>query len=396
MKQKTKMNIKNLMVSFVVLAGILLLTATASAVTPLPYTDNGFTVTQVTVDGADASNDDVALIAGETVTLKVYFTMGVGETQSDIKVKAELEGSNVDAQAVTEAFGVVENHSYVKVFTLKVPNNFDEVSDDATLSIDFIGGSTFAPAVFNVLVQKASYDVEFALVSTSDTIEAGKVFPVEFVLKNIGYNDLEDVYVTVSIPELGVQKQGYFGDIVSVDNVNVDNNKNDVVSGKILLDIPYTAKSGDYKLLVSAKNNDFETSMVRQIAVGNGLSSNVFVTGNKIVIANPTTQLMVLKLVPESTGSVTLSEELVVVPAGASKTITASATGDYTVNVFSKDGKLLESVTVPASIQTGSAGNAVAVLTVILTVVFLVLLVVLIVLITKKPEKTEEFSESYY
>lgn len=385
MKQKTKMNIKNLMVSFVVLAGILLLTGMASALS----------VTQVTVDGIDASSNDVALVAGETVTLKIYFDSGL-TTESDIKLKVELEGSDVDAEAVTEAFNVVENHSYMKALTLKVPGNFDEVSDDAVLSIDFVGGSAFAPVPFDVFVQKTSYDVEFASVSTSDTVEAGKIFPVEFVLKNVGYNDLEDLYVTVRIPELGVQKTGYFGDVVSDENVDVDNEKNDVVSGKILLDVPYNAKSGVYSLEVETKSDNFATSKVKQIVVDNGLSSNVFVAGNKIVIANPTTQLLVLKLVPESTGSVTLSEELVVVPAGASKTVTASATEDYTVNVFSKDGQLLESVTVPATVKTGSAGNAVAVLTVILTVVFLVLLVVLIVLITKKPEKTEEFNESYY
>ena len=372
------------MVSFVVLASILLLTATASA----------FSAISVTVDGIDAVSDDVALVAGETVTLKVYFTADLNE--SDIKVKAELEGNDVDAEATTAAFTVVSGKQYVKVLTLKVPSDFDEVSDDATLSIDFIGGSAFTPVEYSVLVQKASYDVDFMSVSTSSTVEAGKIFPVEIVLKNIGYNDLEDLYITVSIPELGVQKTGYFGDVVSDENVDKDNEEFDVVSGKILLDVPYTAKSGVYSLEVEAKSDEFTTSKVRQIVVENGLSSNVFVTGNKIVIANPTSQLLVLKLVPESTGSVTLSEELVVVPAGASKTITASATGDYTVNVFSKDGQLLESVNVPATVQTGSAGNAVAVLTVILTVVFLVLLVVLIVLITKKPEKTEEFSESYY
>ena len=389
------------MVSFVVLASILLLTATASALSTV-----NFTVNDVKVDGMDASTNDVALVAGETVTVKVYFTvndadlLNTDNDASDIKVKLELEGTDVDAETVTEAFTVVSGKQYMKALTLKVPSELDdEVSDDAVLNLKIWGkDATTYTDTFAVLVQKASYDVDFMSVSTSDTVEAGKIFPVEVVLKNVGYNDLEDLYITVSIPELGVKKTGYFGDVVNVENADADSDDDnvDVVSGKILLDVPYTAKSGVYSLEVEAKSDEFATSKVKQIVVENGLSSNVFVTGNKIVIANPTTQLLVLKLVPESTGSVTLSEELVVVPAGASKTVTASATGDYTVNVFSKDGQLLDSVTVPASVQTGSAGNAVAVLTVILTIVFLVLLVVLIVLITKKPEKTEEFSESYY
>jgi preprotein translocase subunit SecG len=43
----------------------------------------------------------------------------------------------------------------------------------------------------------------------------------------------------------------------------------------------------------------------------------------------------------------------------------------------------------------GFAGN-VAVLTLVLAIIFVVLLVVLIVLLTRKPEKVEEFEESYY
>jgi preprotein translocase subunit SecG len=44
----------------------------------------------------------------------------------------------------------------------------------------------------------------------------------------------------------------------------------------------------------------------------------------------------------------------------------------------------------------GKAVNPIVVLTVVLAIIFLVLLVVLIVLIGRKPQKSEEYGESYY
>ena len=66
----------------------------------------------------------------------------------------------------------------------------------------------------------------------------------------------------------------------------------------------------------------------------------------------------------------------------------------FDVNVFSSE-KLLEKVTLKLNAE-GKAVNPIVVLTVVLAIIFLVLLVVLIVLIGRKPQKTEEFGESYY
>jgi len=406
---KTKMETKKLLVSFVVLTSILLFAAAVSATTSTtPFTMGSFTVSQVTVDGIDASSGNVALVAGDTVTAKVYFTSSVNS--KDVKVRLELNGNNINvAPYVTSAFNVLMNGSYVKVISFKVPSTLsnDVVSDGATLDLKISGGdSVEATGSFGLSVQRPSYNVDFMSVGITGTAQAGTLVPVDVVLKNTGYNKLNDLYVTVRVPELGLEKSAYFGDLFNVlavaNNTNNNNNVVDVIRGRIFLDVPYTAKNGVYTVEVEAKNSDLNIKKVGQFTVGDGLASNILVTGNSIVIVNPSSQLLTLRLVPESksNSAVTLSEDLVVVPAGTSKTVSASsASGEaFNVNVFSKDGALLDSVTMPASTTTSNTtgSNAVAVLTVILTIVFLVLLVVLVVLITKKPQKSEEFSESYY
>ncbi|MBI4116549.1 hypothetical protein HY449_02290 [Candidatus Pacearchaeota archaeon] len=377
---------KQILVSFVVLAGVLFLMGIASA---------------ANVHGVSVTIDDVAatanpaVIAGDSVIARVVFTSDV--TTSDLKVRLEIEGDKTDVAQTTSPFEVESGKTYVKKLTLKIPNELeDEVSDDALLNLRIWGGeSTDFTESFDVRVQRPSYDASFMSISTSQTVEAGKILPVDVVVKNVGYNELNNLYVTASFPDLGVKKTGYFGDLISVE----DDDENDFVRARLLLEVPYNVKSGSYSLQVEAKSGSFDAVKSQDVTVKNGLSSNVFVSGNQIVVANPTSQLLALKLVPETTGNalVTLSESIVVIPAGTSRTITATSSGNdnYKVNIFTADGELLDSVTVSPSASTSSGGNAVAVLTVILTIVFLVLLVVLIVLVTKKPEKTE-LGESYY
>src|SRR3989344_6196969 len=104
-----KMDIKKLLVSFVVLASILLLSVTISAA--------DFSNVQVTIDTIDA-NDNVALISGETVAVKVYFDSNIDT--SDLKVSLDLEGDEVDVEDITPEFDVESGHRYVKVLTLKI------------------------------------------------------------------------------------------------------------------------------------------------------------------------------------------------------------------------------------------------------------------------------------
>jgi hypothetical protein len=92
-------------------------------------------------------------------------------------------------------------------------------------------------------------------------------------------------------------------------------------------------------------------------------------------------------------------------PAGSSKTVEFTASSsvrdeyDFTVNVLSEDGTLIEQKAFKANVTEGGTSvtaNTTVLLTVILAIIFVVLLVVLIVLLTRKPESKEEFGESYY
>ncbi len=138
------------------------------------------------------------------------------------------------------------------------------------------------------------------------------------------------------------------------------------------------------------------------------MASKTFAAGSSaeysLTLVNSGNKVQVYELAFEALSGLTLvaDEPVTALPAGTSKTVkvTASAAkaGKYTfaVNVYSQ-GELVTKEAFTANVEGRSASaNGTVVLTVVLAIVFVVLLVVLIVLLTRKPQKTEEFGESYY
>jgi hypothetical protein len=420
---RAKMNTKKILVSLCTIAIALFLVATVSAinsdadvVVPALVGHEISAHTVITIDGVNVM-DNVSVNAGDTITVKVMFTASATSTEP-ITVSAEIEGNNVPAESAP--FDVRLGQTYTKTLRLEVPSNLKDLKDNTfkdDLTLDVIIGNGDLESTYKnlvLMVQRPSYNPVVKSITTAQTIQAGETIPVDIVLKNLGYNDLNDLYVTVGISALGVEQTSYFGDLVTIEDCTSDCEEKDTVSGRIFLEVPYTAKAGVYTLEVKVANDDVLASFARQVIVKNELSDNVIVTSTDKTVAvgenaeytllliNPTNSLKVYKVIAETTGEVSsnVDNSVVAVPAGSSKTVTVSANakqeGDYSfdVNVFSGD-TFVSKVTLNLKAE-GKTVSPIVVLTVILAIIFLVLLVVLIVLLGKKPQKSEEFGESYY
>ncbi|MEJ2267843.1 MAG: hypothetical protein P8X70_02085, partial [Nanoarchaeota archaeon] len=379
--RKAKMNTKNLMVSFVAIAMALILVATVSAG---DITSGAL----VTVEGIPAIANNISVTAGETITVKVYFT--AVENDTDVVVTAEIEGDKVDTEAQTSVFDVENGSVYRKTLNIKVPYELkDKQSDTVELNIEIEGrdhDKEIGPIMLRV--QRPSYNVGFKSINVAGNAEAGKSFPVDVVLKNTGYNELEDLYVTAKISDLGIEESFYFGDLVAIDNDH-DDDTTDTLSKRFYLSVPYDVEAGEYALEVEVRNDDAVLSKNVMVAISNEFPERAIKSGNDLVLVNPTGSVTGYRIVAESPASI--SENLVFVPAGSTETITVTpnAEGEYSfdVNVFSMSGELVSTVTYSGSEETSQIANPIVILTVILAIIFVVLLVVLIVLITKKPEK---------
>ncbi len=394
-KNNKKMNAKRTLVSFLLIASVLVLIAAVSAAEPT------VTIDSVSIGGINV--DDASVIAGETITVKVVFTaddptLADFDEASDVRVKVEIEGEKADVTEVTPLFDIVEGKTYVKKLVLKVPSDINENDKVDALDLDvkiWNSDSVETENSYVLGIQKPSYDLAIKSVMVSNTIPAGQSVPVDVVLKNVGYNNADDVYVTVSMPELNIAKSGYFGDIFALEDH--DEEEFNTMSGRLNLEVPYTAKAGVYTLKVEVKNDETTSTATKEITIENSVSEIAMKSGNDLVVLNPTNQLKVYTVKYNS------NDAVVVIPAVSSKTvpIEVPASGDYSFDVFVLSGEsVLSTVKFSGSAavkaEETQLTNPIFVLTVILAIVFLVLLVVLVVLITKKPQKTEEFGESYY
>ena len=413
-----QMNTKKLLVSFLAIASVLLLVGTVCAADDLA--DNVI----VKVDGMIAGIyqggntvqiNEVSVIAGEEVSITIYFDSLVNDT--DVTFEAELEGEKIDVEGITAVMDIESGMRYSAALTLKVPFELkDDVSDELYLSIE-IDGKEYKTQIDDLLlrVQRPSYYPTIKSVTTSQTISAGETFPVDLVIKNMGYNDLDDLYITVSVPALGLEQSSYFGDLVNIEFCDDDCDEDDTVSGRIFLDMPYDVNEGIYTMTVEVSNDDVTLEETTQIVVENDFTENVIVTSTdrtveagqtaeySFLIVNPTNNVMVYTIVAGSNGdlSSSVSEDVVAVPAGSSRTVkvfaNAETAGKYTFDVTVLSGsEIVSTISYSLDAESNGSVDSVLVLTIVLAIVFIVLLIVLIVLLTRKPVKSEEFGESYY
>ncbi len=407
-----KMKTKNLCVFFLAIASVLFSVALINAASIA-------TISDVEIDKVSALGNHASVIAGETLDIKVFFT--AVENASDVRVEVELDGKKVDVSDKTARFDIEAGYNYKKALSLEVPKELkDEVSDEFTLTVKIWNSDFKTEEEYTVLIQRPTYSADIMAITADQKVKAGDTIPVDVAVKNVGYNELDDLYVTISIPELGIEKKAYFGDVVARECYDeegyCDEDDEDVVEGRFYLNIPYDAPAGIYELVASVENYDLDESESVQVIIENEFSgSNVivaeptksFATGENaeyyLILANPSDSLKVYRIVVDSTGDLSAKADssVIAVPAGSSRTVKVTASSDsegiynFNVNVFSGES-LISTTSLAANVSGSSYNTPIVVLTIILAIIFLVLLVILIVLLGKKPEKQEEFGESYY
>lgn len=372
---------------------------------------------------------------GTTLSVRVLFgtTYEIPSTTKEVKVKAWIDGYRKEIKAETERFDIVPGRTYSKSLFLYLPRDMKE--GIYTLHV-MITSNTEVPGesykTFKIEIQRANYDIEVLSVDLSlpTTVKAGERLNAIAVIKNRGSHKLEDVYVKAQIPQLGMVKTIYIGDLYPYDYL--DNTERDTKTVALHFDIPTSAKAGIYTLNVKAYNEDtseevsknFEVIEVKddkkekeevKINIVTLEKTKKVKAGEKteydIVLTNlykdpVTIQLEVQGLTGWATGN--FDKKIVYLPPGSSEFV------KLTLNI---DEEALEGSHI-FSIQVIYNGNVIAtknliaevearktevreslwiwVIVAILGAITLALLITLIVLLTKKREVEEKPEEIYY
>ena len=308
---------------------------------------------------------------------------------------------------------------------MKYPSSLDldELDfDDLTLHVEIDArGYDEAEEEYTLRVSKSLESLQILSVETPQSITAGSSIAVDVVIENNGRERMDDVYVKASIPELGITKRIYVGDMASDNDDDYDNIR-DTLNRKVYLTLPRNVMPGTYELEVQAYNYDTTTTAKKAIVVNDvesgilpGTTSQTISAGEEatfnVVLVNPNNRMVVYTITPESTDGIIVNaaESIVTVGAESSKIVKVKVratdsleegTHAFTVNVNSESGSVKS---VPFTLivedkdsRVSGTADPVVIWTVVLVIVFVVLLIILIVLLTKRPTETEEFGETSY
>ena len=391
--------------------------------------NNLVTIHEVRLNGINITSGSniVAGESGEVVPISIYFT--ANENASEVEISAWIQGHR--DEAVEKDFkDLIEGKDYIGRLSLKLPEDIDP-EEELTLYVRIETDAGNWEESYTVGMQRKPYEAAVLFVSVDKTIEAGRSVPVDVVIKNLGRHDLDDLIVRVGIPELGISKSAYFGDLTPTDKCTIElqlTNSTVVLEGedcddnedarerRIYLDIPENVDAGVYELVVEAYNSKTSESVKENVAiVGTETASNVLIpvstkevetgktTTYDLIIVNPTSKIGVYEIIPETVEGVivTVPQPIVTVTAGGSKTVQVRVTagskeGTYPFSLdINSNNQLIKKVTLTANVTEKVFASNVTILTIVLAIIFVVLLIVLIVLLTRKP-RTEEPEESYY
>ena len=362
-----------------------------------------FGVQDVTIDGVSVVSNP-SIIAGNTIVVKTY--VFANTTSRNVKVSLEMNGEKKYVSVTSSPFDVEKGHTYMKLLKLRVPYELNqELSNSVDLEVKIWGGSSNTLIeVFPLRVQRPSYNAEIMSIETPNEIKAGENIPVDISIKNTGYNDLNDLYVHLTIPNLGIEKNVYFRDLVPLkgyecynddvcnsyykDHLNLDDKKSE--TRRIYVQLPYDVSPGSYILKVKATNEDMSVGNSKQIFIQNPVPNQVIRKENSLLMINPTNSIKIYKVImPDGKNT------SIVVQAGSTRSFEMNLKGEYDVL---SEGKLLGRFFFTPTNETTNkvSNNLVSAITVILVVLLIVLIIILVVLLTKKPKKKEELGESYY
>jgi len=217
---------------------------------PVLADSSNYEITNVGING-QSYQDIVYVERGDSVSVEVYFT-GTGET-TDVNMKAWIGGYEYDnVQVSSEMFDVQDGVSYKKTLKVEVPEDLD-ANQEYTLYVEIYDDIDVETYTATILVSKVRHSLEIQDVLVDSNVDAGDYTTATVRLENLGDKKEEDIKVTVSIPELGVEESTFLDELTNNEIDNEDEESSGDVS--LTFQIPADAESGDYEVQVSVSYN---------------------------------------------------------------------------------------------------------------------------------------------
>lgn len=358
----------------------------------------------------------------------------------DAQIEADIYGYRYSTREqnkvsdVTNTFDLDEGDNDCFTLNLEIPIKMDTDYYKLRIRVADRDGLSFEK-MFQLNIKGADRSAAIVIKDFSldpEEVIAGRAFTAMVKVKNIGDDTLDDLKVTVRVPELNIKTSEY------MDEIEPDESK---TFEELLLRIPECTKAGNYDVEIIVEFDEYEeTSVSTSITVRNGdmcgTSTGNTGTGNtedKTIVTVPSSQelsqgtsiaypiMIQNNLGTSKTYTLTVSgtsgwattridpSAVVIVPAGQSKTVymyvsanSNAEPGDKIMTLTVDSGTENKQIPLVAKISksTGSAINWSGLRTGLeigLVVLVIILIIIgLIIAFNKMKENKKESAEPYY
>ncbi len=376
----------------------------------------------VRVDGMDDiySRATLSVIPGETIPVEVYFD--VANNASDVVVEVELSyGHGKKTEVSTDPIDAFVGTLYKEKVELKIRDDIETspYGEIYTLSVTIKDGKgkILESTTVDLNLQRENDLLEIQKVMVPSFLEAGKPAIMTVVLKNIGSDEQEDVYVKVQSKELGLELEERAGDIASMD----DDEDEDTATVDFPIRIPKDAYEGVYTFIIEAYNDNVEVSTTKTVSI-EGIkkaedTTEVVPMQKSLNIkqgSSGTYSISVLNL-GDSAQTYSISLEGLdgwasyqTIPLGVKVGPEASQLIEVVLSVSDKallgehaftvsiesNGEVVKELPLTANVEKSNKINAMLISVIVLAIVLVALVIILVK--TRKSEDDAELEESYY
>lgn len=182
------------------------------------------------------------------------------ENVQDAQIEADIYGYRYSAREqdkvsdTTNTFDLDQNDNDCFTLNLEIPDKIDQDYYKLRIRVGDRDGISFEKD-YQLNVQGASRSSAIQIKDFSldpEEVIAGRAFTAMVKVRNIGDSDLNDLKVTISVPDLNIKTSEY------MDNLDADESK---TFEELLLRIPECAKKGTYDVEVLVEFDEYEETV---------------------------------------------------------------------------------------------------------------------------------------
>ncbi len=239
-------------------------------------------ITTVTIEGIEFDLSETSDLIYAPVYLDSTIEVDVEWTGAsdlvgiidDVEIEVEFDGDEIES----EEFDIEANHIGTHAFEVEISDDEDLLgNENLVITMNDNDGNELDRVVIQLNVKRERHFVEIFDVNFRNGLQAdaGEIFTASVGVANEGRHEEEDVYVVMSIPELGLTTRTDRFDLVTEDYAEGDSADDDdeyKLYKQLLVNLPLTVPSGVYDVhfKVYFDDGDDYSEEVYSLVVGAG------------------------------------------------------------------------------------------------------------------------------